>query len=176
MKCDLCDNEATVHEVTIQHGQKIEKHLCEKCAVEAGIAIQTQPSAEALLSQFMVGVAHKQTPKARSPVCQQCGMSYAQFRQHGLLGCPDCYLTFEKQLVQLLERAQEGGTEHFGKTPHRSVGALRHQRRIMLLRRQLADALEAERYERAAELRDELRGVGVDVISVPSESPEDSKT
>lgn len=172
MKCDRCDNESTVHEVTIHKGKKIEKHLCEKCAQEDGIAVQTHAIPAGLLEQFTIGLT-KQTPKAtRSPACGQCGMTYAEFRQHGLLGCPDCYHAFEKQLVPLLERAQEGASEHFGKVPQRSVGALQRQRRLAVLRKQLADALAAEHYERAAELRDELREAGAD-ITTPADTGED---
>ena len=28
MKCDRCDNDSTVHEVTVRNGVKVEKHLC----------------------------------------------------------------------------------------------------------------------------------------------------
>lgn len=176
MKCDRCDNEATVHEVTIHKGQKVEKHLCEQCAQEDGIAVQSQSIPPSLLQQFTVGLG-QQTPKTnRSPACGSCGLTYTEFRQHGLLGCPDCYHAFEKQLVPLLERAQEGGAEHIGKTPHRSVGALQRERQLTVLRKQLADALAAEHYERAAELRDELREAGVDLSSAAQSADEDAAT
>lgn len=168
MKCDQCDNEATVHEVTILKGKKVEKHLCEHCAGEEGIAAEGQSIPAALLSQFMVVGGPKSAAATRSPTCAHCGLSYAEFRQHGVLGCPDCYHAFEKQLLPLIERAQEGGAEHVGKTPKRSVGALQRERRLSILRKQLSDALAAERYERAAELRDELRGAGGDVSRVPA--------
>ena len=34
MKCDNCNNPATVHLTEIKHGKKIEKHLCEQCAAQ----------------------------------------------------------------------------------------------------------------------------------------------
>lgn len=163
MKCDRCDNEATVHEVTIKAGKKVEKHLCEECAQEDGIAVQGGVIPEVLLGHFTVATAPSKSARSDSPRCGQCGMTYAEFRQQGLLGCPDCYHAFEEQLVPLLERAQEGAAEHIGKTPKRSVGALQRQRKITVLRKQLADALAGERYERAAELRDELRNAGAEV-------------
>lgn len=43
VKCDQCDNEATVHDTTIQKGAVVERHLCESCAREAGL----MPSGEA---------------------------------------------------------------------------------------------------------------------------------
>jgi protein arginine kinase activator len=168
MKCDNCDNEATVHEVTIHKGHKLEKHLCEQCAQEVGIDTQSEAIPAALLSQFVSGAESKTSPGAtsRGKTCGQCGMTYAKFRQHGLLGCAECYEAFEDQLTPLLDRAQEGGAEHLGKTPRRSVGALQHQRQISLLRKQLAEALQTERYERAADLRDELNKAGVDITTL----------
>lgn len=170
MKCDNCDNEATVHEVTIHKGHKVEKHLCEQCARDVGIDSQSEAIPAALLSQFVVGAEAKSSSggPSRGKACGQCGMTYAKFRQHGLLGCAECYQAFEEQLIPLLDRAQEGGAEHLGKTPRRSVGALQHQRQISLLRKQLAEALQKERYERAADLRDELRDAGVDIAALLS--------
>ncbi|MFN8728381.1 MAG: UvrB/UvrC motif-containing protein [Planctomyces sp.] len=35
MKCDRCDNEATIHELIVAQGQHVEAHLCERCARRA---------------------------------------------------------------------------------------------------------------------------------------------
>ena len=32
MKCDQCGQEATVHELRVVNGKKVERHLCEACA------------------------------------------------------------------------------------------------------------------------------------------------
>lgn len=50
MKCDLCDQEATVHEQTIRAGKVSERHLCERCAREAGISINPAAPLTSLLS------------------------------------------------------------------------------------------------------------------------------
>src|SRR5690606_11035078 len=110
-------------------------------------------------------------------VCRACSTTYAEFRQSGLLGCPECYRSFETQLGPLLERAHEGATHHVGKVPIRALTRSRmaaqsgrgpgveavlgdaqaRAERIKALRRQMEEAIQAEQYERAAELRDELR-------------------
>lgn len=132
MKCDKCGNEATVHEVTIRSGKKVERHLCESCAKGEGLPVQSShASITQVLSHYMAqqsaagvlvpsgGVVER--PKITQ--CPTCGTTYAQFRHDGLLGCPDCYTAFEVQLGPLLERAHEGGTHHVGKTPRRCGGA-----------------------------------------------------
>lgn len=164
MKCDRCDSEATVHEVMVRKGEKVEKHLCEQCAQKEGLASQSHQPINALLTKFVVSTASTAKPGAtRTLTCEGCGMSYADFRQHGLLGCPACYAAFERELGPLLERAQEGGSSHSGKTPRRAGATLDRHHVVATLRRQLAEALEAEHYEKAAELRDALRTVGADL-------------
>ncbi|MEC9372580.1 MAG: hypothetical protein VYC34_02005, partial [Planctomycetota bacterium] len=110
MKCDRCDNEATVHEVSLHKGKKVEKHLCESCAKEDGIAVQTHVPINALLSKFVKSAGVLGEGEEATPSCPECGMTFGEFRQHGLLGCPHCYEVFEEQLGPLIERAQEGGS------------------------------------------------------------------
>lgn len=162
MKCDHCDNEATVHEVTVHKGEKLEKHLCEQCAKEDGLNAHSQEPVSSMLSKFVVSGSSSGgggSGLTKTLSCPGCGLTYAEFRQHGLVGCAECYNTFEEQLGSLLERAQEGGSQHVGKTPVRSRGSLDRQQQLASLRKQLSEAVSAEQYERAAELRDELRSV-----------------
>ena len=156
-KCDRCENESTVHEVTIRDGKKIEKHLCEQCAKQDGLAVQSHAPINEIITKFVL--SHGAAAPTRTPTCASCGLSFAEFRQHGLLGCAECYSAFEPQLGPLIERAHEGGTHHVGKTPRRGGGSVDRQLRIVTLRKQLSDAIAAEQYEKAASLRDELLNV-----------------
>jgi protein arginine kinase activator len=181
MKCDRCENEATVHEVTRKQGVTVEKHLCEKCAAQQGLAPQmpSAPIAEmiALAMSNPAAIAMPAPPGAViGAVCPTCGTSFAEFKASGVLGCPDCYAAFEGQLAPLIERAHEGAIRHMGKIPKRLLsGAMgasgatassardkvlgddadRRTRRAAL-RKQLEHAIETEQYERAAALRDEI--------------------
>lgn len=172
-RCDRCEREATVHETLIVNGKQVEKHLCEACAREEGIAIPAPPSINDVIKQFIVSQAAATPPPggqpaagatapgapagtARAPACASCGLTFAEFRHSGLLGCPECYRVFESMLGPLLERAHEGGTHHVGKAPRRAADATDRGRSIAALRKQLQDAIAAEQYERAAKLRDQL--------------------
>ncbi|MEQ8844049.1 MAG: UvrB/UvrC motif-containing protein [Phycisphaerales bacterium] len=157
-KCDRCDQEATVHEVVIKNGQKMEKHLCESCAQVDGIAMQSHPSINELITNYTITQSGGSGPqqKCSTTSCQTCGMSYAQFRKHGLLGCSDCYATFEESVGPLIERAHEGATHHVGKRPRRAGGLVDRQQRISALRKQLHAAIASEQYEEAALIRDQL--------------------
>ena len=84
-------------------------------------------------------------------------MNFSSFTQNEVLGCPDCYDSFARELSPMIERAQNGGTSHAGKCPRRGGASLDEKLRIQRLGRQLEDAVAAEQYEKAAKLRDQLR-------------------
>lgn len=158
-KCDRCDRPATVHEVTVKSGAKIERHLCEQCAREEGIVATNFAPINELITKFVMshGAGIKQSGAGSKPkTCEACGTTFAEFKKRGLLGCGACYKAFEEAIGPIVERMQEGATHHVGKVPRRCGTDADRQERISLLRRQLNDAIRAEQYERAALLRDQL--------------------
>jgi len=88
--------------------------------------------------------------------CPRCGFTQADFKKAGRLGCPDCYKTFSDALDGLLKTMHKG-TRHVGKVPE----SLRHSRdladRLKTLQKKLTRAVEAEDFEEAAILRDEIK-------------------
>ena len=67
-------------------------------------------------------------------------MTWAEFRQSGLLGCAHDYTLFEKDLTPLLQRAHEGATHHVGKVPARRGGTgvpMKRQVDVTKLRQEL---------------------------------------
>ncbi len=137
-KCDECGRPATHHSVEIVKGEKIETHLCDAHAAESGMNEPTtgHTPIDELLTSFVKVHSTGQTKtvgKAPTKVCSNCGLTFAEFREKSLLGCPTCYADFEAQLGTLLERAHEGGTHHVGKTPRRAGGAEQRQLRLARL-------------------------------------------
>ncbi len=158
MLCDNCKvNQAGVHTVTIINGIKQEHYLCAECAKSAQFSL---PSIMDLLS----GV---QAMTQQVPACS-CGNSFTRFQKTGLLGCSECYKTFESALTPVIKRAQGGKLRHVGRKPQ-LVEEKKQQRAAEReapcgpksecgrLREELKKAIAEERYERAAELRDRLR-------------------
>lgn len=180
MKCEApgCQNEATVHEVVIKAGQKVERHLCEQHAQTEGVVAASHAPINELLTKFVMSQAGAQQPPEAPPACPTCGMTWSNFREKGLLGCPDCYETFEEQLTPLLSRAHEGGVHHTGKNPSRAGMSAGLHRELSALRRELDDAIKAEEYERAASIRDrirELHGESGDADPAPAERAKRAK-
>src|SRR5687768_18614136 len=109
MKCDNCNKQATVHLTEIRNGKKSEKHLCEQCAAQnEGLPVKSHMPINELLTNFVM--AHSGLQKEQTGGCEQCGISWAEFRQNGLLGCSHDYQLFEKELSPLLQRAPEQAT------------------------------------------------------------------
>ncbi|MGF1632753.1 MAG: UvrB/UvrC motif-containing protein [Phycisphaerae bacterium] len=162
MGCDDCKKPKTVHLTEIKNGKQVEKHLCADCPKlqEEGMAVKSQHTPiNELLTNFVM--ATHSGIQQQAAACENCGLTWAEFRQSGLLGCPNDYDVFERELAPLLQRAHEGATHHVGKVPQRRGGvgvpAKRVQHDLIRLRRDLADAVEREDYETAAAIRDKIK-------------------
>jgi len=154
-ECDKCGKPATVHLTEIVGGEKIEKHLCEDCAASEGITVKANLPISQLLEDFILQSAgHEETSELR---CDVCGLSFSEFRQRGVLGCPNDYDAFGEALDPMLQQAQEGAVQHMGKLPRRAGAGQQKHASILRLRAELKRAVAAEDYERAAELRDRLK-------------------
>jgi len=158
-KCDECDRPATHHSVEIVKGQKIEKHLCDQHAAEQGMTVSAvHAPINELLTNFVKlhsGAAEKKS--ADDLTCEDCGLSFKEFREASVLGCPGCYAAFEQPLGQMIERAHEGATHHLGKVPQHAGRDEHRSAQMLRLRKRLDQAVSSEDYELAAKLRDELR-------------------
>lgn len=160
MKCQFCSNPATVHLTKIVNKDKSEMHLCEACAREKNVtALPPKEFNVPALIQLALGQMPPLRPSVADTVCPECGTPYAHFRVQGRLGCAHDYEVFRSLLEPLLEKIHNGAVRHVGKLP----GA--HRRRLTQARRaemeaRLKFAVESERYEEAAQLRDAIRALG----------------
>ncbi|HXD89338.1 MAG TPA: UvrB/UvrC motif-containing protein [Urbifossiella sp.] len=161
MKCQFCQNAATVHltKMVKGHPVKQEIHLCEPCARKHNlIPDQTTPHVDlkALLG-LLLGPLQTAAPVAdpSALTCPSCGLKYEEFRTEGRLGCPEEYDAFRTTLEPLLERIHRSQV-HAGKLPL----AMRRRNReeeLKDLRRKMKAAAKAEKYEEAARIRDLIR-------------------
>lgn len=156
-RCDNCGRNDPVIQLTqVENNEMRVLHLCEKCATERGVEPETQKMNAPLvdfLAQMGKGVGEGQA----SGRCPSCGMTAAQLRQTGRLGCSMCYSHYDEYLRGLLRRLH-GGTKHVGKVAM-PADPKENDRiaRMISLRRSLQRAVEAEDFEFAASLRDQLR-------------------
>ncbi len=159
MLCSICkEKEAKVHYTNIV-GDKVQKvDLCEDCAKSKGV---TDPVAFSLAdSLFGLGAAQEieQAAGETGLRCPTCGFTQADFKKAGRLGCADCYQTFAEPLEGLLKTMHKG-TRHVGKVPESMRQGRSASDRLKSLQKKLAKAIEAEDFEQAAVLRDEIKQV-----------------
>ena len=164
MLCQECGKkQATLHFTKILNGEKTEFHICESCAREKGELIPGTPngfSIHNLLSGLLDFEPSSHNPlssKVQQPSrCESCGLTYGQFSKVGRFGCSSCYKQFGEKLDPLFKRVH-GSTSHTGKVPKRSGGLIKHKREIELLKKELLTRIEKEEFEKAAQIRDEIR-------------------
>ena len=162
MKCDFCDQKATVFLTQLVEGQMKKVCLCDPCAKERGV---TDPTGFSLADVLVGGVSAgevfgagpkpQRTTAAGARKCPTCGFSLDDLMRVRRFGCGDCYATFSEEVSQII-RGMHKGTSHVGKVPVGLMALhLRHQR-IEELRARLDQAIASESYEEAAGIRDEI--------------------
>ncbi len=167
--CQQChERPAQYHLTSVVEGQTVQElHLCERCAAEREVIpppdapVSVHGWLASLLGGLGEGASAVAPPGAGAPAalrCARCGITYAEFARTGLLGCPDCYDAFAKELDPVVRRAQ-GRTRHEGKVPSRTGDAIRRRRELADLRRELDAAVGQQAFERAAALRDRIRAL-----------------
>lgn len=170
-KCEKCGKPATVHLTEIVDGKKLEKHFCEACAEDEGITIKAnvpigqlleniiQQAHDVVSGDFSQESQQPSAPAEKELVCNVCGMNYSEYVEHGLLGCPNDYEAFGERLGKAILQAQDNCDRHVGKIPVNADVSLTLQSRILKLRSDLRQAIHAEQYEQAAELRDMIKSI-----------------
>ena len=128
MKCERCGERAAEIQYTeYRDGAKHKLEICSECARELGFHVRekTPPSGPApsptVASVGNVTVslstATELTDNRLAEVrCPGCGLSIEELRDASLLGCPQCYSTFAKELTPLFRRIH-GATRHRGRIP-----------------------------------------------------------
>lgn len=115
MKCDLCENEATVFLTEIVDGKMRKINLCESCARENEVE---DPTGFALADVLLGMSKNQQSPETgeekSGSKCPACSFTRSDFEKTGRLGCPVCYETFSAEITGMLQRLHKG-VSHKGK-------------------------------------------------------------
>ena len=137
--------------------------LCEECAQKKGVTQSEAFSLTDILAKTVsevsqaIGSAAAEAAKegVQALVCPHCGMTPADYKRVGRLGCPDCYENLKPMIAPMLAQMQHAN-HHSGKAPQIDPEKEALHRRLAELHRALDEAVRQERYEDAARLRDEL--------------------
>lgn len=172
MKCDSCEEKATVFYTQIAEGKLKKFVLCEGCAQEKGI---TNPDgllmAEQVLDHTLSVPEAEVISLETSSECSTCGFGIGNYQKVGRLGCPDCYEAFGKEIESRIPTLHKGQT-HLGYSPAGLMAKQARKEKLGNLKERLSKAIDSENYEEAARLRDELEQLN---ISEPKEASADSE-
>ena len=163
MQCDVCQTkEATVFLTQIVDGKMQKVNLCEGCSKEKGV---NDPTGFALADLLLGLGASQEIEKSPATLkCSVCGFTQADFKKTGRLGCSNCYTVFADGIAPMLKNMHKG-TRHTGKTPTAFHKIREHDEHIKALQDNLSKAIEAEEFELAANLRDQIRQVEAELAS-----------
>lgn len=158
MLCQSCQKkQATTHIKSVVNGEVTEYNLCPECAKKMGygnIFADFSTDFSSLLGSIF-GVGQQQVlPDAKR--CPECGSTFADIARNGKVGCASCYDVFYDRLLPTIRRIH-GNTEHIGKAASSADESVRIKNEAEELKQQLQQAIDAQEFEKAAQLRDRIK-------------------
>ena len=164
MKCDSCEQKATVFYTQVTDGKMKKTALCDSCAKEQGI---TDPAGLLMADQMMMGVTKPESSGENLPEldvssnlssreCPTCSFTIEDYKKIGRLGCGDCYIAFGPDIEQRLPSLHKS-LSHTGRIPEGLAELEKKKNIIDDIQKKLDQAIADENYEAAASLRDELK-------------------
>jgi len=171
MFCEKCKKtEATIHLSEVIKDMKSEIHLCESCAREVGLNTKISNFSLSLPEMLTFLNVDEVTDYKDGRHCPNCGSDFLEYKRDGKLGCPECYNNLSEFLAPVLA-GYHGDKRHIGKFPvfnnetdtsdKISKDNKSETDNASDLQAQLDSAVNEERYEEAAVLRDKIREINL---------------
>ncbi len=172
MICQVCkQRKATTRLKRTINGDTTEMYVCTRCASSQGAEFfGTSPFD---IGNFFGGLLVDPTYREdeTSLRCQTCSKTFQDIVREGRVGCADCYSTFYDQLLPSIQRIH-GKTTHVGKQSGGIIVSTidNTQDEIEVLKNQLKKSVEAQEYEKCAELRDRIKSLEEQSINCGKEN------
>ena len=169
MVCEECGTrEANCRVTVLAGGSRVTKYLCPECLARLrgnggygladGFADMLAWVLSAITTSGTSGEEKDEKAEAPDKTCPRCGMSLRTFRKSGRLGCPECYKAFHDELQPVLAHIH-GRVQHAGRRPLEGEEEQKTRSLQEELSREMEEAVRAEDFERAAQIRDRLRAL-----------------
>jgi len=152
----------------IVKGKVVELNLCQTCAAEVSPFQKKLAAAQglnALIAHLFKAEEAKKSEESEESAaskidlkCPSCGLSFQAYKRTLMLGCEYCYDAFGEPLLTDLRKIH-GSVQHVGRSPIRRREAAPPPKSVDQLRQELQKAIEAEDFERATQLRDQIRAL-----------------
>lgn len=170
MICQNCQQKTAIRHIHyVRNGIVRDIYLCNECANSHAFKSIYENDIFKIMSSFLNEGAVNFKPAVK---CECCGSDFETIRKTGKVGCGNCYKVFYEELSPIISRVH-GNTLHVGKKPadstdSQSVAQSESQsepkietkeQKIVQLKNEMAKAVKAEDFEKAAELRDEIKAL-----------------
>ena len=163
MLCQNCGkNEATTHIKQVINGDTAERHLCSECAEHLGYGDAFSGfgfDVAGLFGNFFGDAVHSLGAPRKVVRCPKCGSSFNDIVREGRVGCAECYKVFYNELKPSLQRIH-GQIRHRGKIASTAEPVSEEEAKIdekEELKKQMDEAVAAQNFELAAQLRDRIK-------------------
>ncbi len=155
MKCQFCEQEASVTYTKIVGDKSQKTHLCAECADEQGITnLENFNLSDILMSDEKFSPPEENVTMNLSE-CSECGFTLEDLRKIGRLGCSSCYEKFGSEVAKMIGTMHKG-TKHKGKVPEGMLKVIEAKSKLATLKSKLDKAIADEEYEKAGKLKNEL--------------------
>ena len=175
MLCQKCKkNNATIHYRENINGKVTEYSLCADCAAELerdGVIKFENPFSNfmrddifdfaSVLPSFFTSLNHA-LGSGETKRCPVCGSTFSDIARTGHIGCPQCYETFADELAATVNQLH-GVSKPQGRIPKRFGEKQNREAEINSLKEEQKKAIEAQEFEKAAELRDKIKALEAEV-------------
>ncbi len=149
MLCSKCHkNEASVYFKQNINGEVREYALCPQCAAESELGFAPLNLFGSMFTQAK--------PKTEYKRCTLCGSTFDEIKRSGKAGCAECYSVFNEELRSMLQNIHRGA-KHMGRAPQGYAEKRKAENELDDLKAQLKAAIENEEYEKAAQIRDQIK-------------------
>lgn len=171
MLCEKCKkNNATVFYREIINGKEKKYSLCSECAAEMENSGEISLNNETIFDSFfedynpitdlfssLFTPAYLTSPSQKKVKrCNLCGSTFDDLVSSGKVGCTKCYEVFSEELAPSINRIH-GSTKHIGKLSKKIKEESEKKKKISSLEQDMKAAIKSQEFERAAEIRDQLR-------------------
>ena len=160
MLCELChQNKASVFYKHIANGSAVTWHVCTECAGSGdffgnGNNLSFIHGSSGLLKSVFLN--NDAMPSVKS--CPLCGSVFKSILDGGKAGCGECYTVFRDEFMPSVSSIH-GAKNHTGHVPPGHAEVVSNKKRTEELKADLKKMIAEENYEKAAEIRDEIKKI-----------------
>ena len=151
--CTHCSKPVHLHLSKVIDGEVTKIGVCKDCA-HAKAYLESNGFD---LIEGGKGVEKLKLPASSKVSCPSCGLTPADFKESGRLGCPSCYEVYAEKLEPLYRKLHKGAS-HLGKSPKGQKRQVTFEE-LDALRKRMEEHVSREEYELAAVVRDQIKSL-----------------